>query len=50
MPAGVKITIALTAEELRRAEAAAQRTALSLEASGRNAVLNACRDIQLALP
>ncbi|UQN05402.1 hypothetical protein [Deinococcus sp. QL22] len=50
MPAGFKITITLAAEELRRAEAAAQRTALSLEAFCRNAVLNACRDVKLAPP
>ncbi|UQN06745.1 hypothetical protein [Deinococcus sp. QL22] len=50
MPAGLKITITLTAEELRHAEAAAKRTALSVEVFGRNAILNASRGIQLAPP
>lgn len=50
MPAGFKLTIVLTAEELRRTEVAAERTALSIEVFGRNAILNACRDVKLAPP
>ncbi len=44
------MTIILTAEELRRTEAAAERIALSVEVFGRNAILNAWRDVKLAPP
>lgn len=48
MAAGFPITITLTSEERRHVEAAAKRTALSVEIFIRNAALRASRDIELA--